>query len=90
LRVTRISARRRLNSKCSRLQLKLFDLLDNVVGNVITRAGCWARTKRKIIDAEKCAPQIAHETVERIRALPAIECKARDAAADDRLKQRLS
>jgi transposase len=30
-----------------------------VVGNAIRRAGCWAHMKRKIIDAEKSAPEIA-------------------------------
>ena len=30
-----------------------------VAGNQITRAGCWAHMKRKFIDAEKAAPEIA-------------------------------
>ena len=32
-----------------------------VAGNEITRAGCWAHMKRKVIDAEKAAPEIARE-----------------------------
>jgi transposase len=43
-----------------------------VVGNAITRAGCWAHMKRKIIDAEKSAPEIAKEAVERVCALYAV------------------
>jgi transposase len=61
-----------------------------VVGNAITRAGCWAHMKRKIIDAEKAAPEIAREAVERVRALYAIERQARDTSVDDRLELRQS
>jgi transposase len=61
-----------------------------VVGNAITRAGCWAHMKRKIIDAEKAAPEIAREAVERVRALYAIERQARDISVDDRLELRQS
>jgi hypothetical protein len=35
-----------------------------VAGNQITRAGCWAHTRRKIIEAEKAAPEIAREAIE--------------------------
>ena len=52
-----------------------------VAGNQITRAGCWAHMKRKIIDAEKAAPEIAREAVERARALDAVERHAKDATA---------
>jgi hypothetical protein len=31
-----------------------------VAGNQITRAGCWAHWRRKVIDAEKAAPEIAY------------------------------
>jgi transposase len=34
-----------------------------VVGNDITRAGCWAHARRKFVDAEKSHPQIAAEAV---------------------------
>jgi len=61
-----------------------------VVGNQITRAGCWAHMKRKIIDAEKAAPEIACEAVERVRALYAIERQAKEASVEDRLKLRQS
>jgi transposase len=59
-----------------------------VAGNQITRAGCWAHMKRKIIDAEKAAPEIAREAVEHVRALYAIERQARDATAEQRLQMR--
>ena len=59
-----------------------------VVGNAITRAGCWAHMKRKFIDAEKSAPEIASEAVERVRALYAVERQAKDASVEVRLTLR--
>jgi transposase len=59
-----------------------------VVGNAITRAGCWAHMKRKIIDAEKSAPESAKEAVERVRALYAVERQGKDASIAERLKLR--
>jgi transposase len=59
-----------------------------VAGNEITRAGCWAHMKRKVIDAEKAAPEIAREAVEWVRALYVVERKGKDASAEDRLKMR--
>jgi transposase len=59
-----------------------------VVGNAITRAGCWAHMKRKNIDAEKSAPEIAREAVERVRALYAVERQGKDASIAVRLKLR--
>jgi transposase len=59
-----------------------------VAGNEITRAGCWAHMKRKVIDAEKAAPEIELEAVERMRALYAVERQREDACAEERLKLR--
>jgi len=59
-----------------------------VVGNAITRAGCWAHMKRKIVDAEKSAPEIAKEAVERVRALYAVERQCKDASIAERLRMR--
>ncbi len=44
-----------------------------VVGNDITRAGCWAHGRRKFVDAEKSHPQIATEAVGWIKRLYAVE-----------------
>jgi transposase len=51
-----------------------------VVGNAITRAGCWAHARRKFVDAEKAHPAIAAEAVRLIKRLYAVEdrCKASD------------
>ena len=59
-----------------------------VAGNEITRAGCWAHMKRKVIDAERVAPEIAREAVERVRALYAAERQCKDASVEERLKLR--
>lgn len=59
-----------------------------VVGNAITRAGCWAHMKRKLVEAEKSAPDIAREAVERVRALYAVERQGKDASVEQRLKLR--
>jgi hypothetical protein len=44
--------------------------------------------KRKVIDAEKAAPEIAREAVERVRALYAVERQSKDASGEERLKLR--
>jgi transposase len=59
-----------------------------VAGNEITRAGCWAHMKRKVIDAEKAAPEIAREAVERVRVLYAVERQCKDVSVEERLKLR--
>ena len=50
-----------------------------VAGNEITRAGCWAHLRRKVIEAEKAAPEIAREAIELARALYAVERQVGDA-----------
>lgn len=59
-----------------------------VVGNAITRAGCWAHFRRKVVEAEKSAPEIAREAVELVRALYAVEHQARDLSSMNRLQIR--
>ena len=59
-----------------------------VAGNGIVRAGCWAHLRRKIIDAEKTAPEIAREAVAMVRSLYAVEKQAREAGVKERLQLR--
>jgi hypothetical protein len=59
-----------------------------VAGNEITRAGCWAHLRRKVIEAEKAAPEIAREAIEMVRALYAVEKQAGAASIRERLKLR--
>jgi transposase len=59
-----------------------------VVSNEMTRAGCWAHARRKFIDAEKAAPEIAREAVEWVGKLYAVEKQAKEVAASERLQLR--
>src|SRR5450631_4884712 len=59
-----------------------------VAGNEITRAGCWAHLRRKVIEAEKAAPEIAREAIELVRALYAVEKQGRDLSVMARLELR--
>jgi transposase len=56
-----------------------------VAGNTIVRAGCWAHLRRKIIEAEKAAPEIAQEAIVMVRALYAVEKQGRNASPEERL-----
>jgi hypothetical protein len=59
-----------------------------VVGNDITRAGCWAHARRKFVDAEKSHPSIAAQAAGIIKRLYAIEQRGKTLAASPRLTLR--
>jgi transposase len=59
-----------------------------VTGNEITRAGCWSHARRKLVDAEKVAPEIAREAVDLIGALFAVERQAKPFSVEERLALR--
>jgi len=59
-----------------------------VAGNQITRAGCWSHARRKFVDAEKAAPEIAAEAVALLRALYAVEKQAKEVSVEERLQLR--
>lgn len=61
-----------------------------VAGNEITRAGCWAHARRKLVEAEKTAPEIAREAVDQVRALYAVERQAKELSVAARLQLRQS
>lgn len=61
-----------------------------MAGNEITRAGCWSHARRKIIEAEKAAPEIAQQTIEIVRALYAVEKQAAQLSVAERLLLRQS
>lgn len=73
-------------------QVLLADAYDGyngvVAGNRITRAGCWSHARRKFVDAEKAAPEIAREAVTLMRSLFAVEKQAKDVFAAQRLELR--
>jgi hypothetical protein len=59
-----------------------------VVGNDITRAGCWAHARRKFVEAEKTRPAIAAEAVGWIKRLYAVEERAKALGDEARLALR--
>ena len=59
-----------------------------VAGNDITRAGCWSHARRRFVEAEKTAPEIAHQAVALLRALFAVEKQAKEFSVPDRLTLR--
>ncbi len=59
-----------------------------VAGNAITRAGCWSHARRKFVEAEKTAPEIAREAVDLIGQLFAVEKQAKDVSVAERLALR--
>jgi transposase len=56
-----------------------------VAGNQMARAGCWSHSRRRFIDAEKVAPEIAREAVDLIDAMFRGERQAKDFSAEERL-----
>jgi transposase len=59
-----------------------------VAGNQITRAGCWSHSRRKFVEAEKSAPEVAREAVALLNALFAVERQAKDVSLAERLELR--
>ena len=59
-----------------------------VAGNEITRAGCWAHARRKLVEAERSAPEIAREAVEKVRLLYAVERQGKELSTEARLELR--
>jgi transposase len=59
-----------------------------VAGNAITRAGCWSHARRKFVEGEKTAPEIAREAVDLIGQLFAVEKQANDVSVAERLALR--
>ena len=59
-----------------------------VAGNAMTRAGCWAHARRKFVDAESTAPEIALEAVRLSDALFAVEQRAKELSVEERLRLR--
>ncbi|MGC9159439.1 MAG: IS66 family transposase [Terracidiphilus sp.] len=56
--------------------------------NGIARAGCRAHVRRKIVDAEKTAPEMAREAIAMVRSLDAVERQVRNSSVEERLRTR--
>src|SRR5437667_6248201 len=54
-----------------------------VAGNQMTRAGCWSHARRRFIDAEKVAPEIARAAVDFIGTLFRVERKAKHVSVEE-------
>jgi transposase len=70
-----------------------------VLSQELPRAGCWAHARRKFVDCEKAAPQVARVILRLIKSLFALEkrlpasgpdatAEERAAAAEERLRRR--
>lgn len=59
-----------------------------VAGNAITRAGCWSHARRKFVEAEKSAPEMAREAVALLGKLFAVEKQAKDVSVAARVELR--
>jgi hypothetical protein len=59
-----------------------------VAGNALTRAGCWSHARRRFIEAESPAPEIAREVVAVLRRRFALEQQAKGFSHEDRLQLR--
>src|SRR5258707_2897065 len=59
-----------------------------VAGNAITRAGCWSHARRKFVEAEKTALEVAREAVDLIGRAFAVEKQAKDMSVAERLALR--
>ena len=59
-----------------------------VTGNALTRAGCWSHARRRFVEAESTAPEIAREVVALLRRLFALEQQAKEFSLEDRLQLR--
>ena len=57
-----------------------------VAGNQITRACCWSHARRKFVDAEKAAPEIAREAVALLWTLYAVKKQAKEVSVEERLQ----
>ena len=59
-----------------------------VVGNAITRAGCWAHARRKLVDCQGLAVEVTHPALALVRTLFAIEAAIKGQTAEQRLAVR--
>jgi transposase len=61
-----------------------------VLRQELARAGCWAHARRKFVENEQAAPQVARAILRLIDRLFDLEQRLKDLAADERLRRRQS
>jgi transposase len=59
-----------------------------VLDRDLRRAGCWSHARRKFVEAEKAAPELAGEILRLIKKLFELETRAKTLAAAERLSLR--
>jgi hypothetical protein len=59
-----------------------------VLDRDLPRAGCWSHARRKFVEAEPTAPDVARTILRRIKDLFEVETRAKDLAAEERLRLR--
>lgn len=59
-----------------------------VLEQELPRAGCWAHARRKFVDNEKAAPEVARVILRFINRLFNLEKRLKDLDADERLRRR--
>jgi transposase len=59
-----------------------------VLNNELPRAGCWSHARRKVVDAEATAPELARTILRRVKGLFELEARAKDRAPEERLRLR--
>jgi hypothetical protein len=59
-----------------------------VLNQELPRAGCWAHARRKFVDNEKAAPEVARAILKLIKGLFDLEKRLQDLDADERLRWR--
>lgn len=61
-----------------------------VLNQELPRAGCWAHARRKFVENEKAAPQVARAILRPINRLFDLEQRLKNLDADERLRRRQS
>ena len=69
-------------------QIERFQFLHLIPLSMAYPDASWAHMRRKVIEAEKVAPEIAREAIELVRTLYVVEKRARDLSAMARLELR--
>jgi transposase len=70
------------------LQADAFGGYDCVFARGVIEVACWAHARRKFVEAEKTDAALASEAIARIRALYAIESRAKEMSAAERVALR--
>jgi hypothetical protein len=78
-----------LKGFCGTLLADAYGGYDGIVlDHDLPRAGCWAHARRKFVEAEPTAPEVAHTILRLIKGLFDLEARVVDLPAEERLRLR--